>query len=62
MFSLWQNKNILEGIVDKKFLGLISPLEMAEIEGLNLLDSVEDVAMINIVPLNVDQQKIDKST
>ena len=62
MFSLWQNKNILEGIVDKKFLGIISPLGMAEIESLNILDYVEDVAMVNIVPLNGDQQKIDKST
>ena len=62
MFSLWQNKNSLEGNVDKNFLEIISPLGMAEIEDLKLLDYVEDVAMVKTVPLNVDQQKTDKST
>ena len=40
----------------------MSPLGMAEREGLDLLDFVKDVAKANIGPMNVDQQKIDKAS
>ena len=35
---------------------------MAKIEGLNLLDYVEDVAKADTEPMNVDQQKTNKAT
>ena len=37
-------------------------MEKAKIEGLNLLDYVEDVAKANTGPMNADQQKTDKAT
>ena len=52
----------LRRIVEKAFLEIMSPLGMTKIEGLNLLDYVEDVAKADIGPMNVDQQKIDKAT
>ena len=35
---------------------------MTKIEGLNLLDYVEDVAKANIGPMNVGQQETNKAT
>ena len=37
-------------------------LGMSKIEGLNLLNYVEDVTKVNTGPMNVDQQKTDKAT
>ena len=37
-------------------------LKITKIEGLNLLDYVEDVAKADIGPMNVDQQKTNKAT
>ena len=47
--------DIQKEIIDKEFLEIMSPLEMAKIEGLNLLDNVEDVAKADIGPMNVDR-------
>ena len=55
-------QDISEGIVDKEFLGIMSPLGMARIGGLNLLKFIGGVAKANIGPMNVDQQKTDKAT
>ena len=40
--------DILEEAVDKTFLGIMSPLGMTKIEGLNLLDYVEVVEKANM--------------
>ena len=40
----------------------MSPLGMAKIKGINLLDYVEGVAKADIGPMNTDQQKTDKAT
>ena len=52
----------LRGIVDKEFLEIMSLLGMTKIEGLKLLDYVEDVSKADIRPMNIDQQKTDKAT
>lgn len=54
-------KDIGEGIADKEFLGIISPLEMARIGGLSLQVYIEGRAKAGIGPMNADQQKIDKA-
>ena len=40
----------------------MSPLGMAKIEGLNLVDYVDDMAKADFGPVYVDQQKTDKAT
>ena len=40
----------------------MSPLRMAKIDGLNLLEYVEDIAKADIEAVNVGQQKTDKAT
>ena len=37
------------------------PLGITKIEGVNLLDYVEDVAKANIVPMNLDQKETNKA-
>ena len=49
-------------IVDKAFLEIIYPLGMTKIEGLNLLDYVENVEKDDIGTRNVDQQGTNKAT
>ena len=39
----------------------MSPLEMAKINGINLLDYIGGVAKKNIRTMNADQQKTDKA-
>ena len=56
------NVKTFEGIVDKEFLEIMSPLGMAKIDCLNLLYYVGDVAKGDIGPINVDQQKTGKAT
>ena len=53
--------DIWAGTIGNKFLEIMSPLEMAKIEGLNLLEYVGGMAMTDIRPLNVDQQKTAKA-
>ena len=45
---------------NKEFLEIMSPLEMAKIKVINLLDQVEGVTNTDIGPMNADQQKTDK--
>ena len=49
-------------MVDKEFVGIISPLGMARIGRLSLQVYVEGVTKVNIGPMNADQQKTDKAT
>ena len=47
---------------DKEFLGIISPLGMAKIEGPSIQVYVKGVAKAKIKPMNADQQQTDKAT
>ena len=52
----------LRGFINKKFLGIISPLRMKTTGELRIQVYVEGVAKDDIGPMNADQQKTDKAT